>query len=186
MALKSYVLVQNYRAPYVVATGHPRNPQQIKTKMFKEGEIVRGELKHANNQPAFILVAGTLPIPVDYIKELTTKAIVEDDKIVPAEVIEETKTEEVVVKTDKPTSKMTLKSSNPKVKYMDAVIIGGLAGLVAVWGMGKQGWIGEVDKKHYLYGGLIGGVLGAYLVYRFTPTKATPKISKKKKDSEEE
>lgn len=186
MALKSYVLTQNYRAPYVVATGHPRNPQQIKTKMFKEGEIVRGELKHANNQPAFILVAGTLPIPVDYIKELTTKAIVEDDKIVPAQVVDETKSEDVVVKTEKSASKMTLKSSNPKVKYMDALLLGGLVGLVAVYAIGKQGWIAEVDKKHYLYGGLIGGALGAYLVYRFTPSKTAPKISKKKKDSDEE
>jgi len=186
MALKSYVLTQDYRSPYVVATGHPRNPQQIKTKMFREGEIVRGELKHANNQPAFILVAGTLPIPVDYIKELTTKAIVEDDKVVPAELVEETKTEEVIVTTDKPSLKKSLKSSNPKVKYMDAIILGGLAGLAVVYGMGKQGWIGEVDKKHYLYGGLIGGVFGAYLVYRFTPTKSAPKISKKKKDSDEE
>ena len=33
MALKSYVLTADFRAPYVVATGHPKNPQQIKTKI---------------------------------------------------------------------------------------------------------------------------------------------------------
>lgn len=185
MALKSYVLVTDFRAPYVVATGHPKNPQQIKTKMFREGEIIKGELKHANNQPAFILVAGTLVIPVDYIKELTTKAIVEDDKIVAAEVVEETPEKAVVIKTDS-AKKSVLKSSNPKVKYMDAIIIGGLVGVVGIYLAGKQGWIAELDKKHYLYGGLAGGLLGAYLVYRFTPSKVAPKISTKKKDSEEE
>jgi hypothetical protein len=185
MALKSYVLTADFRAPYVVATGHPKNPQQIKTKMFREGEIVKGELKHANNQPAFILVAGTLVIPVDCIKELTTRAIVEDDKIVPAEVVEEKTTNEVVIKTDS-AKKSMLKSSNPKVKYMDAIIIGGIAGLGGIYLAGKQGWIAEIDKKHYLYGGLVGAVLGAYLVYRFTPSKTAPKVSTKKKDSEEE
>lgn len=185
MALKSYVLTDDFRAPYVVATGHPKNPQQIKTKMFRAGEIVKGELKHANNQPAFILVAGTLVIPVDYIKELTTKAIVEDDKIVPVEVTEEKETADVVVKTDS-AKKSVLKSSNPKVKYMDAIIIGGLVGVAGIYLAGKQGWIAELDKKHYLYGGLAGGLLGAYLVYRFAPSKTAPKISTKKKDSEEE
>jgi uncharacterized membrane protein YeaQ/YmgE (transglycosylase-associated protein family) len=69
---------------------------------------------------------------------------------------------------------------------MDAIIIGGIAGLGGIYLAGKQGWIAEIDKKHYLYGGLVGAVLGAYLVYRFTPSKTAPKVSTKKKDSEEE
>ncbi len=184
MAIKNYVLTQDYNAPFVVATGHPKNPQQIRTKLFKKGDVVKGELKHANNQPAFILVNGVLVIPVNIIKEVTTKAVIEDDKITTSEEtpkVEEKKEETVI----KPITK-SLKSSNPRVKYMDAILLGGLVGMIGVYVANKQGWIAETDRKHYIYGGLAGAALGMYVIYRFQPTKTTKVTVTKAKETEEE
>jgi hypothetical protein len=183
--MKSYVLKENFRAPYVVATGMPHNPQAIKSRLFKKGDIVKGELKHVNNVPAFILVNGALPIDVSYIKEVQTKDIVE---MIPLDKEGKSSADGEATTTPKEESKTLemLKSANPKVKYMDAVIIGGLVGIAGVYLANKQGWIPELQKKHYLIGGIAGAVLSSYLVYRFTAPKQTVKVAVKKPDMEKD
>lgn len=186
MALKSYVLSQDFATPYVVATGMPHNPQQIKVKKFRKGDIVKGELKHANNKPAFVLVQGTLVIPLEVIKELVTKAIIDNDTPpVDVEIVEK-EPEDIVVKNKKSTT-MPLKSSDPKVNYIDSMIIGALVGLGAMYLVKRQNWIEEFDNKYYLYAGLAGAIGGAYIIYR---TKSTAKanavkLSSRKQEIEE-
>lgn len=181
--MKSYVLKENFRSPYVVATGIPHNPSAIKAKLFKKGDIVQGEMKHANNVPSFILVNDNLMIPVSYIKEVSTKDIVE---IVPIGKEAKSGADGDATNTETTTASKAvevLKPANPTVKYMDAVIIGGLVGLGGIYLAHKQGWIEELDKKHYIMGAIGGGVLASYLVYRFSAPKQTVKVSSKKAEA---
>jgi len=187
MALKSYVLTQDFATPYVIATGRPHNPQQIKVKKFRKGDIVKGELKHANNQPAFVLVQGTLVLPLEVIKELVTKAIVDNNTPpIPVDLVENSNFDGDGVMSKK-TPLTPLKSSNPKVNYIDSMIIGGLLGLGAMYLVKRQNWIEEFDKKYYLYAGLIGAVAGVYVVYRTKSSSKenTMKVNAKKQATEE-
>ena len=154
--MKTYVLTQMYQAPYVVATGRPNNPQQIRTKTFKTGQMVKGELKHANNKPAFVLVAGTLVLPLSVLKEVTTKEVISDASGA-------TQSEEQVTAA----SSNTVKVANTKLRYIDSVVIGGLIGLGGVFLAEKQGWLEKTeDNKNRMYGALIGAIAGAYIVFR--------------------
>lgn len=164
MALESFVVSQDFKTPYVRVTGHPRNPQQLKFKTFRKGDIINGELKHANNQPAFVLVEGTLVVPLEVVKKVITKDVVSNA---------DGKAEKEAAK------KKPLLSSNPKVQYLDAMIIGGVAGVGAIYLAEKQGWLPVVDKKNKIYGGIAGALLGLYLVYRYKQSKkAEPKTEK--------
>lgn len=189
MGLKTYVLTQDFNAPYVIATGMPHNPQQIKLKKFRKGDIIKGELKHANNEPAFVLVQGTLVVPLEVIREVVTKAIIDNNTPpIPVEQLDDTKkdSDEVVV-SGKKTTLQNLKSSNPKVNYIDSMIIGGIAGLGIMYLVKRQNWIEEFENKYYIYSGIAGALLGAYIVYRTRANKqeATMKITKKKQKTEE-
>lgn len=159
MAQKSYIFTRDYKSPMVVATGLAHNPQSIKFKKFNKGQIVKGELKHANNKPAFLLVNGVCVVPLDVVKELVTKAVVSNadggGDAAP-------KTKKMVVAT------------NPKVRYADAMILGAIVGFVGVYVAEKQGWIAEPDRKYKLYGALGGAALAAYIVYR--TNNAKPKV----------
>jgi uncharacterized membrane protein YraQ (UPF0718 family) len=150
--MKAYILTQPYKAPYVVATGIPSNPQRIMMKSFRSGEMVKGELKHANNKPAFVLVGGTLVLPLSVLKEVTTKEVV-------SEASGTTET------SDQPTDSVK-KVPTKKLRYIDAILIGGVLGFGAVYLAEKQGWITSPDNKNKMYGVLGGAVLGAYLVFR--------------------
>ena len=159
MAIKSYVITQTVKSPYVQVTGMPHKPQAIKFKQFQKGEIVRGEMKHANNQPAFLLVNGCCVVPLSCVREIITKEVTSnaagDGK---ADVKSEV-------------AKLPVKIS--KLKIMDAGIIGALAGLGAVWFAHKQEWL-PMDKKNFIYGGAIGAAAGMYLLYRFKPSFKKP------------
>lgn len=158
MALKSYILTNDYKAPYVTATGLPHNPSAIRFKQFKRGDIIKGEMKHANNKPAFILVNGVAVVPLDVVKELVTK-----------EVISHTDGEGAVKGAAKLVDKIggtSKENKNPKVRYADALIIGAVVGFVGVIIAEKQGWIAEPDKKYRLYGAVGAGALAMYIVYR--------------------
>ena len=163
--MKTYILTQNYRAPYVVATGVPHKPQAIKMKSFRAGETVRGELKHANNKPAFVLVAGALVLPLSVVRELTTK-----------EVVSEASGESAQNDSEKPqTIKMV---PNKKLRYIDAILIGGILGFGSVYLAEKQGWLTSPDNKNKMYGALLGAALGAYTVFRKeNQTKVKAKVS---------
>lgn len=170
MALKTYILKKDWKAPYVTSTGLPHNPTAIRFKQFRKGEIIKGELKHANNKPSFILVAGVCVVPLDAVKELVTK-----------EIVSHTDGEGSVK--DKMTAKVSnaIKSSktnsNPKVRYIDAMLVGALVGFAGVMLAEKQGWITEPDKKYRLYGAGIAGLLGVYLVYRSKTEKKSISVT---------
>jgi hypothetical protein len=150
MALKSYIVIADIKTPYVQGTGVPHRPQEVRFKLIRKGEIIKGELKHANNKPAFVLVNGTLVIPLSAVKELVTKDITSNADGTPKE--------------DK--QPMKLPSVN-KVKYIDALIVGALVGVGGAYLSEKQGWLGEPDKKNKLYGALIGGAVALYGLYRY-------------------
>jgi hypothetical protein len=152
MALKSYVFVEDFKSPVVTATGLPHNPQKIRLKRFRKGDIVKGELKHANNKPAFLLVNGVCVVPLYVVKELITKQIVSN----------------ATGTTDAQpmTTQVQKVETNAKVKYIDSMLIGAVVGLTGVIVAEKQGWIGESDSKYKLYGALVGAVAGAYFVFR--------------------
>jgi hypothetical protein len=169
MAQKSYIITNDFKAPYVQVTGIPHNPQAIKMKKFRKGDIIRGELKHANNKPAFILVNGVIVVPLDVVKELVTKSVVSnaDGK--------SSKNETSKIKTiNVPT--------NPKVKYADAIILGAILGVAGAFVAEKQGWLTEPDKKNKLYGAAIGALAAAYIVYRTNNAKAKIKVVKSTED----
>lgn len=163
MAVESYIIVNNCKVPYVVGTGLPHKPQEIRMKQFRKGDIIKGELKHANNQPAFVLVGGALPVPISCVKKVVTKEVVSG--------ADGTKEES---KDKKP---ILAKSTNPKVQYLDAMLIGALLGVGAIYLAEKQGWITAPDKKYKLYGGVAGALLGCYAVFRFKSNKPPVKKS---------
>jgi len=166
MAQKSYIFTRDYKSPMVVATGMAHNPQAVKFKKFQKGEIVRGELKHANNKPAFLLVNGVCVVPLDIVKELVTKEVVSNASGGSTE----------------PKVKKVKVATNPKVRYADAMILGAIVGIVGVYVAEKQGWIAEPDRKYKLYGALGGAALAAYVVYR--TNNAKPKVQIIKNDAE--
>ena len=150
MALKSYIVIADIKTPYVQGTGVPHRPQEVRFKLIRKGEIIKGELKHANNKPAFVLVNGTLVVPLSAVKELVTKEITSDADGTSKE------------------SKQPIKlPSVNKVKYIDALIVGALIGVGGAYLSEKQGWLGEPDKKNKIYGALIGGAVALYGLYRY-------------------
>jgi hypothetical protein len=168
MAAKSYIFTHDFKAPYVTATGMPHNPQAINFKKFQRGEIVKGELKHANNKPAFVLVSGVCVVPLDILKELVTR-----------EVVSHTDGASPVISTPK----KTMVPTNPKVRYIDAMIIGAIVGVIGAVIAEKQGWIAEPDSKNKLYGAGIGAIAAGYIVYR--TNNAKPRVQIVKKQTEE-
>ena len=167
MALKSYVITNDFKSPVVRHTGDPRNPQKVTFKQYTKGDIINGELKHANNKPAFILVKGVCVVPLDCVKELYTKDVVShadgEGRISKPKI--------------DPLPNPKKMNTNPKVKYVDAIIIGGIVGFVGVWLAEKQGWIDGDGKKYKLIGAGGGSLLAAYIVYR-NKTEKPAKLKK--------
>lgn len=154
MAVKSYIVTQDFKTPYVVNTGQPHRPTEIKAKCFKRGQIINGEMKHANNQPAFVLVKGTLVVPLSVVKEVIAKDINSGADGVNVSNMNTSASKTIVV------------DKNPKMKYFDAAIIGALLGVGAVYLAQKKAWIKIPDKKNFLYGAGIGALAGFYIMYR--------------------
>jgi hypothetical protein len=148
---KTYILTKDVKCPIVDGHNYTHKPLQVKTKVFRRGQIVRGELKHADNKPAFILVGAMCVIPIDAVKELQGKDI-----------------ESRFDGADMEKKKVDLKKikENPKIKYMDALIIGGLLGFVGVYYAEKKGYLTSEDNKYKIYGAIGGALVGMYLVYR--------------------
>jgi hypothetical protein len=162
MAQKTYIFTHDCKAPYVEITGKPHMPQEIKFLKFRRGDQVRGELKHSNNKPAFILGPKNAIIPMDCVKELVTKAVVGDTPSMAASSF------------DASTQAKKAVPTNPKVRYIDAMLLGAVVGLVAVVVAEKQGWIAEPDTKYKWYGAGLGAVAAGYIVYR--TSNAKPKV----------
>jgi hypothetical protein len=149
---KAYVLIQDFNAPYVVATGMAHKPSKIMIKKYKKGEIIYGEMKTTNGKPSIVLVKGVIPIPATMLNEVITKTI--------SGVSGEKSTETKQTQNNKV---VTIKKTN--TRYMDAGIFGAVIGAVAVYLFEKQGWL-QPNPKNKLYGALGGAVLGMYMVYR--------------------
>ncbi len=164
MALKSYVIKQSCKVPYVTNTGHAARPTQVRFKNFKRGEIIHGEMKHANNRPAFILVKGVLPVPIWAVKELISKEIVQgaDGK----EKLQDRTINAAPTNVDK----------YPKLKVADAVIVGAIVGAVGVWFAEKKNIIKEPDKKNKIYGAIGGALVFGYVAWRMKNKKTKVKL----------
>jgi hypothetical protein len=169
MALKSYLITHDVKSPYIVATGLPHNPQEVRLKLFRKGQVVKGELKHANNKPAFLLVNGVCVIGLDVVKELVTKEINSN-----ASGGTTTSAAKVIDKT----VGLSKNNSNPNVRYIDAMIIGALVGAGGVFLAEKQGWIAVPDKKYKLYGAVGGAIAGFYFMYRKKTQAQKVKLTK--------
>jgi hypothetical protein len=176
MAVKSYILTKDFKSPYVTSTGLPHNPQAIRFKQFKKGEVIHGEMKHANNQPAFVLVNGVCVVPLQVIKELVTKEVVSHTD-------GQGKSPKPKVIDNLIPPKKSNKKLSTKVQYGDALLIGAVIGFAGVIVAEKQGWITEVDKKYRIYGAVGCGLLGMYIVYRQkSQTKKSAGLSKTTKE----
>ena len=150
---KSYVFKQDFKAPYVVATGLPHRPTKIMLKKYKQGQIIQGQMVMANGKPSVLLVSGVIPIPLTVIKEVLTKEIVQSNA------------------SGTPTTTTNLSSAivvgkKSNTRYIDAAILGAILGLGAAYLAEKQNWIGQPDKKNKLYGAAIGAALAMYFIYR--------------------
>ena len=158
---KSYIITKDCKSPVVTNSQTAHKPAQIRFKHFRRGQIVQGELKHSGNQPSFVLVGRMCIVPLDCVKELQGKDI-QSSGFTGAD-MDENKTPAKVVKVE-----------NPKVKYLDAMIIGALGGFLVVHVAEKQGYITpneENDKKNKMYGALGGALIGLYMVYRHSSTQ---------------
>lgn len=154
---KTYILTRDVKCPVVDGHNYTHKPIQLKTKTFRRGQIVRGELKHSDNQPAFILVGKMCVIPVDAVKELTGKDVT--SKFSGSDMDEKPKDTTT-------TSNTVIKTKDTKVAYIDAMIIGGILGFVAMYYAEKKQYITTEDTKLKLYGAIGGALGGLYLVYR--------------------
>jgi hypothetical protein len=148
-----FVATQNFKSPYVLATGKPHQPTAIKVLQFKKGDVIVGELKRdKEGKPAYILHKGIVVIPLNCVRQVLTKEInmsaVDGEKI---------------------TMKVnaTTPSAEKKKMYMDSVIVGGILGFAVTYYAEKKGYIAVASQKNKVIGAIIGGLAGAYLVYRF-------------------
>jgi len=168
---KAYILTRDVRCPIVDGHNYTHRPLQVKTKLFKKGSIVKGELKHSDNQPAFVLVGKMCVIPIDAVKELSGKDIT--SKFSGADMDEKPKTNADTSKTP------ILKNKNPKIAYIDAMIICGILGFVGMYYAEKKQLITSEDSKLKMYGAIGGALAGIYLVYRTRSNQTTQKTETK-------
>lgn len=149
---KTYRLNKNVRTPVVINTPFPHKPTAIKYKEFREGETVTGVVQERNGQAAFVVVKRRYVIPMEALTELVTKSTSPVSMASGQEAGDELE--------------KFAKGGNPKVKYLDAAIIGAVVGVSAVWFAQKRGWIVPPDKKNLGYGAALGAGLCIYAIYR--------------------
>lgn len=159
MNKKTYSLNRDIKAPYVLSTGGNNRPPKVVYKSFKKGQLVNGVMKQVNGKPAFILINGVIPIEAHYLQEVVTKDIVSS-----ADGATEKKSTPI---------DSSLNHANPKIKYIDALIVGGVLGFLAVHFAEKKGYIEATDEKNKLYGACAGAILAMYGVYRYSTNKKT-------------
>ena len=140
----------------------PHKPTQIKTKSFKKGEIIVGEMKTDKfGKPAFVMHKGVMVVPLSCVKIVVTKDINPNVSSSADGGDISAKPKTVVV--NKPTS-----DTEKKKKYLDGMILGALAGFGAAYYAEKKGWIAVPEQKNKVIGAVIGALAGAYVVFRFT------------------
>jgi hypothetical protein len=163
--LRTYIVTKDFKSPQVLQTGISHSPAQIAWKAFKKGTILKGELKRANGKPAFILVGRMTVVPLDNVKRLVTQEVPRGANF--------TGTEE-----KSPTSKAKeyMKKTAPKVKYVDAIILGALVGGVGFWFAEKKNLITSDNPKNKFYAAGAGAALALYILYRSINKSNKPKI----------
>lgn len=161
-----YTLIRDIEAPYVVDTGNNRRGPNIRKKKFKKGQMIKGVMKYANGRPAYILVGGAIPVEARHLKILMAKDVEVSDF-----------SGEAKAKSDVPG--IIHNNANPKVKYIDAMIVGGIVGALAVHFAEKKGFIQNPDQKNKIYGAVGGALLLMYVVYRYQSAKKKPENTQK-------
>jgi hypothetical protein len=156
MAKATYMVTQDLKTPYQVSTGRAKDPIAIKWKRFKKGELIAGELKHANNKPAFILFNGVCVIPLSVVRAVVTKDILTSSASGNGD----------TTPLGGETTKKIVTPENKKLRYADAAIVGALVGLAGVYLAHKKAWITVPDKMNYAYGAGIGAAAALYFIYR--------------------
>ena len=155
MSKLDFVATQDFKSPYVISTGQPHRPTAIKTKQFKKGDIIVGEMKTANGKPAFVLWKGVVVVPLSCVKQVITKDI-------------NASSADGMVTSDKPKTVIVKeKQKEGKKQYIDAAIIGAVIGFGAAYFAEKKAWIAEQpNHKNKLIGAAIGAAAGMYWIYR--------------------
>ena len=148
-----YVITQDFKSPYVVSTGMAHKPTEIKAICFKKGQVIQGEMKTANGKPSFVLYKGVVVVPVTMVRKVETKQIVVSNASGDDHKAADTQKQVAIIK-------------NKKTKWIDAVIIGALAGFGGTYLAEKKGWLKTVETKNRLIGMGIGAVLAVYVTYR--------------------
>jgi len=162
---KTFIITKEVNVP-IVSSQVAHRPAQVKFRKFRKGQLVQGELKHANNKPSFVLVGRMCVIPVECVKEIQGKEV--SSNVTGQELSQKLQTQQV-------TANKKVAPSNTKVKYLDALLIGGLVGFGGVYFAEKKGWLQGEDNKMKMYGAITGAILGMYYVYRSQNT-ATKKV----------
>ena len=146
-----YILIKDVQSPIVLNTNLPHKPVAVRYKLFKKGKQVNGFLQMKDGKPAYVLVGGSFVIPIEAVKQVVVK-----------EVTSGTDGKKTTQKIEK-----IVNGGNPTVKYLDAGILGAIAGFGVVWLAEKKGWIKIPDIKNKYIGIAIGAGLAMYTVYRF-------------------
>ena len=158
----TYIVTKPFKTPQVLQTPISHSPAQIQWKKFNKGQILSGELKYANGKPAFVLLGKMTIIPLGNIKKLVTTDVVNSNMsgIGPAS----------------KTTKEYLAKTAPKIKYMDALILGALVGGVGFYAAEKKGIIKTDNPKYKLYAAAGGAALAWYIIYRHQNNKPKTKV----------
>lgn len=168
---KDYIVSHDFKSPYVMSTGIPHKPTKIEFRVFKRGQIVSGVLIMASGRPAYVLSNGTFVLPLSNIKEMTTKSVSHGFDGTGAD---------GKLKTSAPPIKPI---TNPKVKYLDGILIGTAVGVIVSFIGVKRGWFTAPEGQKwmpYAIGGGVGAALAAYVVYRKNNKQEKKKTEEKK------
>ncbi len=152
-AKDDYVITQDFKSPYVVSTGMAHKPTEIKAIHFKKGQVIQGELKTSGGKPSFVLYKGVVVVPCSMVRKVETKQIVVSNASGDDNKAAESKKQVAVIK-------------NKKTRYIDAMIVGAIAGFGGTYFAEKKGWLKTVETKNRLIGMAIGAAAAMYVAYR--------------------
>lgn len=153
-----FVATTDFVTPYVIATGQPHKPTEIKKKKFRKGEIITGEIKTVKGKPSFVLHKGVMVIPFSCVKQVITKEISFSEA--------SGNLKEIAKLNPQVQVKVKANSDQKKKSIMDGVVFGAILGFGGVFLAEKQGWITGTDTKNRLYGAIVGAFIGGYYLYR--------------------
>ena len=162
-----FVATKDFKSPYVVATGQPHRPTSIKTKQFKKGEIISGEIKTSQGKPAFVLYRGVMVVPLSCVRQVITKEIGATPETKMTTVGADGETTVVAPKGSITVNKKGTANEEKKKRYLDGILLGALAGFGATYFAEKKGWIPTASQKNKVIGAVAGALIGVYAVYRF-------------------